>query len=227
MNGPEPVVSASCCADRQLGDALGHDEQGHRGRLGERLQHQAERLIEHDAERALIDGRHLLGRPAQQAAQRVLVGEALDRGQHVGRSDRLAVVPSEAVAQLEGPGELIVAHRPALDHLRLDLELAVEREQRVVDQVAVVAHDVGSRPDRIEDLQIRVHDHPQRLVRLRHRRSAEQQDHEGEKRTTQHGALLQTAAFGRCGRGSLVQVKVASTGDVKPGQSLVDLQQAK
>jgi hypothetical protein len=36
----------------------------------------------------------------------------------------------------------------ASDHLRLDLALRVEGEQRVVDHVAVVADDVGGGPDR-------------------------------------------------------------------------------
>jgi hypothetical protein len=150
-------------ADRQLGDALGHDEQRHRGGLGERLQHQAERLLEHDAEGLVVDRAHLRGHPGEQAALHVLVAEALDRGDDVGRGDRRAIGPSEAVAQLEGPGELVVAHCPALDHLRLGLELLVEREQRVVDQVAVVAHDVGGGPDRIEDLEIRMHHDLERL----------------------------------------------------------------
>ncbi len=207
---------------------------GTEGRLGERLQHQAERLLEHDLERFVVDRRHGLGRLGQQAAQRVLVGEAFDRRQHIGRRDGLAVVPFEAVAQLEGPGELVIAHRPALDHLRLGLELVVEREQRVVDQVAVVAHDVGGGPDRIEDFQIRVHDHPQRLIRLRRRRSGEKECHEDEEQTTQHGDLLQMAAFktvgggaqvvpsssGQTGRGSFLQVKFVSTGDVKPAQPI-------
>ena len=44
-----------------------------------------------------------------------------------------------------------------LDHLRLDRALLVLREQRVIDHVAVVADDVGGGPDRIEDLQVRMH----------------------------------------------------------------------
>ena len=82
----------------------------------------------------------------------------------VGR-DRRAVMEFQPVAQGEGPGELVVGGRPLVDHLRLDLEVAVQREQRVVDHVAVVAHDVGRRPDRIEDLQIGVIDHPQGRLR--------------------------------------------------------------
>ena len=43
-----------------------------------------------------------------------------------------------------------------VDHLRLDRVVLVRREQRVVDEVAVVARDVGRRPDRIEDRQVAV-----------------------------------------------------------------------
>ncbi len=76
---------------------------------------------------------------------------ALQRGDHVLGGDRLAIVELEPVAQGEGPGELVVAHLPRVDHLRLDLELAVQCEQRVVDHVTVVAHDEGGGPDRVED----------------------------------------------------------------------------
>ena len=49
-------------------------------------------------------------------------------------------------------------------------EIAVEREQRVVDHVAVVADDVGRGPDRIEDLEIGMVDDPERRLGLRRRR---------------------------------------------------------
>ena len=157
-----------------------------RRRLGQRLQHHAVGLLQHDLEGPVVDRLHLLGLLAQQAAQRVLVGEALDRRQHVRRGDRLAVMPLQALAQLEGPGELVVAHRPALDHLRPRLELGVEREERVVDQVAVVADDVGRRPDRIDDLEIRVHDDLQRLARLGVDGRRGEQRNGGKQSTTQH-----------------------------------------
>ena len=62
--------------------------------------------------------------------------------------------PATAVAVQEGLG---------INHLRLRRELLVHREQRVPDHVAVVAHDVGRGPDRIEHLEIRVHDRADRL----------------------------------------------------------------
>ena len=64
---------------------------------------------------------------------------ALDRGDAVGRRDRLAVMPFEAVAQGEGVGELVGRDVVLVDHLRLDLELLVHREQRVPDEVAVIS----------------------------------------------------------------------------------------
>ena len=75
----------------------------------------------------------------------------------------VAVAPHQTVTQGEGPGELVGRHLPLVDHLRLDLQLLVEGEQRVPDQVAEAALDVGGGPDRIEDLQIRVHHRPDRL----------------------------------------------------------------
>src|SRR5262249_48088473 len=43
--------------------------------------------------------------------------------------------------------------------------LLVHGEQGVVDHVAVVAADVGGGPDRIDDLEVRVHDRAQRDLR--------------------------------------------------------------
>jgi hypothetical protein len=87
------------------------------------------------------------------------------------------------------PGELVVAHRPALDHLRTRLELGVKREERVVDHVAVIADDVGGGPDRIDDLEIRVHDGLQRLARLGVDGRCGEQRHGGKQSTTQHETL--------------------------------------
>jgi hypothetical protein len=41
-----------------------------------------------------------------------------------------------------------------IDHLRFDLEVLIRAEERVVHQKAMVARDVGGRPDGIEYLQI-------------------------------------------------------------------------
>ena len=182
--------------DRSLGDPLGHDEGRNGGRLGQRLQHHAIGLLQDDLEGPVVERLHFLGLLAQQAAQRILGGEAPDRRQNVRRRHRLAVMPLQALAQLEGPGELVVAHRPALDHLRPRLELGIEREQRVVDEIAVIADDVGGCPDRIDDLEIRLHDDFQRLAGLGlGRRCGEQRDG-GEQGTTQHEGLPQLMAGG-------------------------------
>src|SRR3546814_15977916 len=46
--------------------------------------------------------------------------------------------------------------RSSFRHLRLRLQILVEREQRVVDHIAVVAGDIGRRPDRVDVLEIGV-----------------------------------------------------------------------
>jgi len=40
----------------------------------------------------------------------------------------------EGIAQSERVGELVVAHGPRIDHLRLRPKRAVHREQRVIDE---------------------------------------------------------------------------------------------
>ena len=165
MKGPEPTNSLICSSAGVSAIALGHDEGIARG-LGERLQHDAGRRLQHELEGLGVDRLGLGHLGPQDLAQRIAHRPALERGQHVLGRDGLAVVELEPVAQREGPGELVGRDVPLVDHLRLDLQVVVEREQRVVDHVAVVAHDEGRGPDRIEDLEVRVHDHAQGRWRL-------------------------------------------------------------
>jgi hypothetical protein len=83
---------------------------------------------------------------------------ALDRGDRILGGHRLAIVPLQPVAQGEGIGEVIVTDLVRIDHLGLHVQVLIQREQRVVDQIAVVAADVRRRPDRVDDLEVRVHD---------------------------------------------------------------------
>ena len=152
---------------RRVGHALGHDEGHQRRRLAERLQHQPVGFLQGEREGPGIDRLHLLREVHQLLAHGIARRPPLDRGDAVLGGDRLAVVEFQAVAQGEGVGELVAAHGPGVDHLRLDSEPAVDGEQRVVDHVAVVAHDVGGGPHRVEDLHVGMHDDLQRLRRRR------------------------------------------------------------
>ena len=90
----------------------------------------------------------------EELAEAILLSPALQRLHAVFRHDRLPVVPSQAVAQRERVLHAVRRHGGPIDHLRLDLKVLVRAEQGVVHEIAVVARDVGGRPDRIEDLQI-------------------------------------------------------------------------
>ena len=61
------------------------------------------------------------------------------------------------------------------DHLRVRLELGIEREQRVEHHIAVVARDISGRPDRVENAQIRTCDKAQRRPASPRRPHAETQ----------------------------------------------------
>ena len=141
-----------------LGDALGHDEGHVRRRLGERLQREREGFLELELESLVVDRSPGFGHFAELLAEHVALGPALDRGDAIGWSHRGAVMELQAVAQRERVGELVRAQFPLVDHLRLDLEIRIGREQDVIHHVAVVAGDVGRCPDRIEDPQIRLRD---------------------------------------------------------------------
>jgi hypothetical protein len=93
-------------------------------------------------------------------------------------------VPFQAIAQGEGPGELVGRDLPLVDHLRLDLELVVEGEQRVVDHVAVMGGNQRGGPDRIDDLEIRMQRDLERSLRVGGRRKRSGGDKRTSKTTT-------------------------------------------
>src|SRR6476659_8053746 len=90
----------------------------------------------------------------EELAEAILLSPALERLHAVFRHDRLPVVPSQVVAQRERVFHAVWRDGGPPDHLRLDPKLLVGAEQGVVHEIAVVARDVGGRPDRIENLQI-------------------------------------------------------------------------
>jgi hypothetical protein len=61
-------------------------------------------------------------------------------------------MPPQAVPQCEYVSHAVWRNAGSLNHLRLDLLVLVSAEKRIVDKIAVVARDVGGRPDRIENL---------------------------------------------------------------------------
>ena len=89
----------------------------------------------------------------EELTEAILLSPALQRLHAVFRQNRLPVVPSEAVAQCERVLHAVRRHGGPIDHLRFDLRVLVRAEESVVHKIAVVTRDVGSRPDRIEDLQ--------------------------------------------------------------------------
>ncbi len=167
-----------------VGDALRHHEGHVGGRLAQAEQHEARLFLQLDGEALGVDRRHAVDEAHQLLADAVLGAPALDGGDAVFRRHRLAVVPQKSVAQRERVGETVGRDLPLLRHLRLDFALLVLCEQRVVDHVAVVADDVGGRPDRVEDLQVRVHVDAQRLLR-EGAGGTEPQCHEREERHEQ------------------------------------------
>ena len=73
------------------------------------------------------------------------------RGDHVVRLQRLAVVEGDTLAQREGPHQAVGAHRPFVDEHRARHEPGVRREQRllhVVDDVRLGADRVRHRVER-------------------------------------------------------------------------------
>ena len=140
----------------RLCHALGHHEWHVGCRLAERRQHQAVGLLQpHD--KGLGVGCFQFADKAHQFLRHaVACRPALERGDAILCRHRGPVMPLKAIAQREGPGELVLAHGPGVDHLRPDRELFIEREQRVIDHEPVMGADQRRGPDRIDDFEIRM-----------------------------------------------------------------------
>ena len=168
------------------GDALRHHERHGCTDFGEAVEHQPVRLCQHQLDRAGIGrverGEELGERLTHAVARR----PAADRRHAVGRRHGLAVVPFEARTQDENIGELVRAHRVALDHLRLGLEVFVDGEKRVVDQVAEIARGEGRGEVRVEDARQGLGRHAQHRLRLRRRRQQKCGCDQGPNPTFRH-----------------------------------------
>jgi hypothetical protein len=66
-----------------------------------------------------------------------------------------------ALPQREGIFHAVGRDAGAVNHLRFDLMLLVCAEKRIVDQIPVIARDVGRRPDRIEYFEVSLCDKPE------------------------------------------------------------------
>jgi hypothetical protein len=91
-------------------------------------------------------------------SERVARHPAFQRGDAVGRADRLPVVKFEPIAQCKVVNQLVGRDAVIADHLRVRLEFGIEREERVEDHVGVIAGGIGGRPHWVEDAQIVPHD---------------------------------------------------------------------
>ena len=143
---------------------LAHDDR-HRGAgLAERLEHHRVRLLQHQAEALVVDRLELVGEGEQALPDGVARRPAPQRGDHVLRRDRAAVVEPQAVAQREFIGLAILADRVPADHLRVGAPVLVVPEQGVVDDHAVDAGDGLRRPERVQRAHVGVHHGPQHLL---------------------------------------------------------------
>ena len=73
-----------------------------------------------------------------------------------GSSHWRSIVPLQPGPQSKGVLQAIGADIPGVHHLRLRLEFIIEREQRVVDHIIVIARDIRCSPDRARIFQVRV-----------------------------------------------------------------------
>ena len=189
-------AGADGIADALVGRRRGQPRRHHhrQGRIGlaQELEQQREGLLQHELE-GLGIGSVERGRVVHQhLAQRITHRPALEGGHAILGADRIAVMPLEAVAQHERPGELVGAAVVALDHLRLDLAPLVHGEQHVEDVQAKGPRDGRRDGVRIEDGDLGFEHHRHRLRRRARPRWPDQRGRSQPRAAGQHRPTPQT-----------------------------------
>src|SRR3546814_4953542 len=96
-----------------------------RTELGKGFEDETERVFQLEANGRVVNGFDGLHRGEQLLPHAVALTPALERRNAILGPYGRAVMPSQSVAQPEGPFELVVAPGPGIDHLRLRLEVLV------------------------------------------------------------------------------------------------------
>ena len=184
---------------RRGGDAGWHDERHIAGGFAQGFQDDGARLLQHHAQGAGFGCFQFIDKAKQDATHGVTTGPSFQGCRDILAGDRLAIVEGQTRAQLESPGFAVFAGAVTLHHLRLDLALAVLREQGVVNHVAMVARHIGRGPNGIEHRQIGVGHEAKHLVGrhgvLRHGCCGQQQDSTAQHQCFQKSSSHQLPFF--------------------------------
>jgi hypothetical protein len=104
---------------------------------------------------AVVGRRQLVGGVHQRIGEDDARREAPDAGDNVARQDRLLVVETQTVAQLQCPGQSVLLDGMALNHLGLRLPLGVDALERIEHEIGVVSRRPCPGNDRIQHRKIR------------------------------------------------------------------------
>ncbi len=136
------------------GKSLRHDRT-HAGRgLSQRVRQQRERGLEAEQDGGVVGRTDLISGGHQRLAESVARAPPLDAGRTVTGEHLVTVMEHEIGAQRNAPGLSPVLGCSARGHLRLGTVVAVEAEQRVEHQEAVVTGLIGRGPDGVEHGQV-------------------------------------------------------------------------
>src|SRR5262245_32277477 len=136
--GTRPDVGRDLLHRVRLGLLLAHDVAQWRRGLAERVDQVAVWFFENELEGLVVLFGDVADALHHVLAGTVTRGPAPQRGDDVVGGDGRAVSEFEPIAQLEGPGLLVVRGSPFRHHLRFGIEIGVDAEQRVVEHGAVV-----------------------------------------------------------------------------------------
>ncbi len=153
---------------------LAHHERNAGARLRQRVDDEAVGLLEAPHEGLVVLRCQRFRVAHELLAGAVTLAPALHRRDDIFARHRRTIMERQAVAQRERVDLAVIAHCPLVDHLRLRIEVAIEREERVVDHHAVDARDRLGGPERIQRADVGVHGDTQHLRLLRQRRRRRQ-----------------------------------------------------
>ena len=144
---------------------LGHDRT-HIGRgLAQRPGQPSPGPLQPNANPPVIRRGDLLGQRIQPLPQHIALRPANDRGHAITPAHRLIIVEFQALAQRDRPGQPITADLMPRRHLRLHPILRIQPIKQVIDHEAVIAHNHGRAPNRVNTGQVGLRHEAQRPPR--------------------------------------------------------------
>ena len=143
------------------GQAFGHHRRHEGAGFADGFGQHGESAFEAEDDGAVVGGGDFVADGQQFHAEHVARAPAFEAGDAIAGEDLGAVVPKQAVAQADAPGEAVILHHMAFGHLRLGVIVRIGAVKLVEHQAAMVAGDVGGGGVRVQEDEVDLGDEAQ------------------------------------------------------------------